>query len=96
MTQMVNGASTGSPFPNLAPPSQMVNGALSDIQGSSVAPMQKLNGGEASGTLPMQEDPVDQQALHDDPIFSNTHFMDDIFASIPFQVRTISHSFTAL
>jgi hypothetical protein len=56
-----------------------------------------LNGGHASGTLPMQEGPVGQKAPDDyqQPTYTNSCFLDDILASMPNQVRTFSHSFIA-
>ncbi|KAK1613106.1 hypothetical protein QYE76_036779 [Lolium multiflorum] len=96
---MVNGGSTSSPSPNLqasnpvAPPAQMVNGggssssALPGHLGSSIAPQtQMLNGGEgASGILPVQDEPAGQQASYDQPAYSTSNFLDDIFASMASQ-----------
>ncbi|KAK1612930.1 hypothetical protein QYE76_036603 [Lolium multiflorum] len=93
MTQMINGGSTSCQLPNLqtgsfvARPTQMVNGAFPGIQDRSVEPTQMLNGGHASGTLPMQEGPVGQKAPDDyqQPTYTNSCFLDDILASMPNQ-----------
>ncbi|KAM0930442.1 hypothetical protein ACQ4PT_001121 [Festuca glaucescens] len=97
--QMANGGgSSSSALPghldsSVAPPAQMVNGggssssALPGHLGSSVAPQtQMLNGGEgASGILPVQDDPAGQQASDDQPTYSTSNFLEDIFASIASQ-----------
>ncbi|XP_051203875.2 two-component response regulator ORR25-like [Lolium perenne] len=86
---MVNGGSTSSPSPNLqagnpvAPPAQMVNGggsssfALPGHLGGSFAPLtQMLNGGEGA---------AGQQASDDQPTYSTSNFLEDIFASMASQ-----------
>ncbi|KAM0856618.1 hypothetical protein ACQ4PT_049016 [Festuca glaucescens] len=97
--QMVNGGgSSSSALPghldsSVAPLTQMVNGggssssALPDHLDSSVAPQtQTLNGGEgASGILPVQDDPAEQEAPDDQPTYSTTNFLEDIFASMASQ-----------
>ena len=106
MTQMVNGGSTNSVFPNVRPNNsfartQMVNfgsinTTLHELQASSsMATTQMVNGGEnASATLPMQEGLVDQRNLAGQPIYSDPFFLDDTFGNMLNQVTTISHSFT--
>jgi hypothetical protein len=101
MTQMVNGGSTTSALPNPVAgssfaPTQMVNGgsttfALPELQ--AVAPTQRVNGGgNASGTFPMQEGPIDLRALDDQPIYSNS-LVDDVYASMLKEVTTSSSFF---
>ncbi|CAM0909152.1 unnamed protein product [Alopecurus aequalis] len=94
MIQMVNDGGTSSPLRKLhtgssvAPPTQMVNSgsvspAMPDLQDSSAALMQMLNPSDASGFLPVEEGPTDQQALDDQqPNYSTTNFLEDIYTSI--------------
>ncbi|XP_051196419.1 two-component response regulator ORR24 [Lolium perenne] len=97
--QMVNGGGSSSfALPghldnSVAPLTQMVNGggssssALPGHLDSPVAPQtQTLNGGEsASGVLPMQDDPAEQEAPDDQPTYTTTNFLEDIFASMASQ-----------
>ena len=84
MTQMVINDNDGSTSP-----------ALPDLQAdSSVAPpTQMVNPGDASGILPVQEDPADQQALDDQPTYSDPYFLEDIFNGMLNQVTTFSSFF---
>ncbi|CAM0909153.1 unnamed protein product [Alopecurus aequalis] len=93
MALMVNGGSTSSALRNLqtgssvAPPTQMANGgsispALPDLPDSPVAPTQMLNPWDASGIIPVQEGPADEQALDDQPNYTSSYFPEDIFTSM--------------
>uniref|UniRef100_A0ACD5V4G5 Uncharacterized protein n=2 Tax=Avena sativa TaxID=4498 RepID=A0ACD5V4G5_AVESA len=93
MTQMmVSGGSASSPFPSLGtgssvgpPPSQMANGggissSLPILRDNSVRPE---DGGDASGILPMQDGPADQQSPGDDQLTPSTDLLlQQIFSSM--------------
>jgi hypothetical protein len=100
--QMVNGGgSISSAFPghlnsSSEPLTQMVNGggssssALPGHLDNSVGPQTNMfNGGEGtSGILPEQDDTAELETPDDQPTYSTSNFLEDLFASMANQVTT--------